>query len=83
MTVKERLYHLIDALPENEARMVERMLRGLHLHATGGLPAALRDAPPDDEPYTDEERGAVAEAWEDVKAERMHTMAEVKRELGL
>jgi hypothetical protein len=47
------------------------------------LAKACENAPCDDEPETDEERAAVAEAWEDVRAGRMHTMADVMAELGL
>ncbi|CAN5283310.1 hypothetical protein BH24GEM2_BH24GEM2_08040 [soil metagenome] len=43
----------------------------------------LDNAPPDDEPYTDEERAAVAEAWEDVRAGETIPHQEVKRMFGL
>lgn len=56
MTVKEDLHHLVDELDEDAAR---EALAYLH---TLGLPAVLRNAPIDDEPETEEERAAVAEA---------------------
>jgi predicted transcriptional regulator len=44
---------------------------------------ALENAPFDDEPETEEERAAVAEAWEDVRAGRLIPHEEVaKRWLG-
>lgn len=33
----------------------------------GGLPAFLRNAPADDEPYTEQERAAVEEAYESIR----------------
>jgi hypothetical protein len=56
MTVKDDLHHLVDELDEDAAR---EALAYLH---TLGLPAVLRNAPIDDEPETEEERAAVAEA---------------------
>ncbi|MGH7458789.1 MAG: hypothetical protein ACREKN_06895 [Longimicrobiaceae bacterium] len=86
MTTKERLHLLIDALPEGEAGIVERMLRGLRTAAPADAAPplyTLDNAPPDDEPYTDEERAAVAEAWEDVRTNPAIPHEEVKRRLGL
>ena len=40
---------------------------------------AAREAPLDEEPETEEERAAVAEAWDDVRAGRVLPHAEVKR----
>ena len=34
VTVKERLHDLVETLPEDEARLVERMLRGLYVRVT-------------------------------------------------
>jgi len=56
MTVRDDLHHLIDELDEDAAREALAYLKTL------GLPAFLRDAPLDDEPVTNEERAAVAEA---------------------
>ncbi len=56
MTVKDDLHHLVDELDEDTARKALALLQDLR------LPRVLRDAPVDDEPETDEERAAVAEA---------------------
>lgn len=37
----------------------------------------------DDEPWTEEDEQAVAEAEEDIKAGRVYTLEEVEKELGL
>ena len=79
---KERLYRLVDQIPEGEVHTAERFLEYL---ATADDPVvrALMNAPEDDEPVSAEEEEAVREALEDVAAGRMHSMEEVKRELGL
>lgn len=38
---------------------------------------ALRDAPPDDEPVTEEDRIALEEAWEDVRQGRLTAHKEI------
>jgi hypothetical protein len=43
----------------------------------------LRDAPVDNEPETDEERAAVAEAREDLAAGRAVSHEQIRRELGI
>jgi hypothetical protein len=44
---------------------------------------SLMNAPEDDEPVTPEQEEAVREAIEDVAAGRLHSVEEVKQELGL
>jgi hypothetical protein len=66
MTVKERLHLLVDLLPDSEVEVAERVLEALSA-APAGLPAFLRDAPADDEPYTEAERAAVEEAREAIR----------------
>ena len=56
MTVKDDLHHLVNELDEDAAREALTYLRDLR------LPRVLRAAPIDDEPETEEERTAVAEA---------------------
>jgi hypothetical protein len=56
MTVKDDLHHLVDELDEAAAREALVLLQDLR------LPRVLREARIDDEPETDEERAAVAEA---------------------
>jgi hypothetical protein len=47
------------------------------------LPRVLREAPIDDEPETEEERAAIAEAREDLKAGRAVSHEQIRRELGI
>ncbi|MBA3970326.1 MAG: hypothetical protein H0X52_09510 [Gemmatimonadetes bacterium] len=82
MTVKERLHHLVDVLPERELETAARVLEALHATADP-VAWALDNAPLDDEPYTQEEQAAVEEAYEDVASGTTFTLDEVKRELGL
>jgi hypothetical protein len=56
MTIKDDLHHLVDELDDDAAREAIARLQDLL------LPRVLREAPIDDEPETDEERMAVAEA---------------------
>jgi hypothetical protein len=81
VTVKEQLHQAVEAMTEEEANVALRTLAD-----ASGDPVAwmLAHAPLDDEPETDEERGAVAEA----KRERGTgvpgiPLEQVKRELGL
>ena len=78
---KERLYRLVDGLPEAEIHAAERYLEYL---ASQGDPfiRKLMNAPHDDESATEEEEVGVREAWEDYKAGRVQTLEEVKQELG-
>jgi hypothetical protein len=79
---KERLYRLIDRIPDGEVHTAERFLEYLTT-ADDPVMRALMNAPEDDEPVTPEEEEAVREALDDVAAGRMHSLEEVKRELGL
>lgn len=81
MPSKKRLHALVDALPEEEYDAAERVLEGLRLR--GSLPRELRDAPIDDEPYTEEDRAAVEEAESELDRGDGRSLEEAKRELGL
>lgn len=81
MPTKKRLHALVDALPEEEYDAAERVLEGLRLR--GRLPRELRDAPVDDEPYTEEDRAAVEEAEAELERDEGRSLEEAKRELGL
>ena len=62
VTVKERLHHAVENMTDEEARAALRTLAD----ASGDPVAWMLDhAPLDDEPETDEERQAVAEAHAD------------------
>jgi hypothetical protein len=78
--VKERLHRLVEQIPEGEVHTAERFLEYL---AVDPVLRSLMNAPEDDEPVTPEEEEAVREALEDVAAGRMHSIEEVKQELGL
>lgn len=72
---------MIDDLPDADAdaEAVARFVRKL----CDPLCRRLMEAPEDDEPETEEERAAVAEAWEDLRAGRVVSDEELRRELGL
>jgi len=79
---KERLHELVDRIPEGEVQAAERYLEYLAWHGDPLL-RKLLEAPYDDERVSEEEEAAVREAWDDVRAGRMHSLEEVKKEFGL
>ena len=81
MTVKERLHHLVDELPESEAPTAARILEALRV-AADPVRSALERAPLDDEPLTEEETATLAE-MENGGEERVYSHQEIKREFGL
>jgi hypothetical protein len=82
MTVKERLHQLVDGLPEEDLHTAARVLEALRA-TSDPVTRALNNAPPDDEPYTEQEQAAVAEAYDEVASGQLFTLDEVRRELGL
>jgi hypothetical protein len=81
VTVKEQLHQAVDAMTDEEARTALRTLAD-----ASGDPVAwmLAHAPLDDEPETEEERSAVAEAKRELAAGVPGIpLEQVKRELGL
>jgi hypothetical protein len=78
MTTKEALHRLIDAIPEWELDKARQALEPL----ADPFLLALANAPIDDEPETEEERAAVAEAREDVAQGRVRPWEDVRRELA-
>ena len=83
MTTRDELHRLIDVLPECDLDMAAKLIEWRHrLHDEPILPT-LATAPLDDEPETEEEAAAVAEARADFAAGRSYTLDQVKRELGL
>lgn len=83
MTTRDDLYRLIDELPEGDLPIALRLLEGLRCGEDDPVLRALLLAPLDDEPETDAEQAAVAEADEDLKHGRTVSMDEIKREFGL
>ncbi len=78
MTAKEKLREQVEAFTEEEA---SEALRLLELRKDPVV-VAFRDAPVDDEPLTEEEERALAEADRDIAAGRTISLEELKRELG-
>lgn len=79
---RDRLYRLVDRLPDEEVHAAERYLEYL---AEQGDPfiRKLMNAPYDDEAVTEEEKAGVREAWADYKAGCTQTLDEVEKELDL
>lgn len=78
MTAKEELRERVEALSEEQAG---EALRLLELGADPVV-AAFRDARVDDEPFTEEDESALAEARADVAAGRTVSLDEAMREFG-
>ena len=78
MTAKEALHDTVEALSERDASL---LLRAIERHDP--VLFALVTAPEDDEPLTDDERAALAEA--DLETARQGTISheDVIRELGV
>lgn len=84
MTTKKTLHDLVDELPEHRVSFAEALLKALRGKGTEDpVVKALLEALPDDEPFTDGDRAAVAEAWEDIRAGRITSLSQVRQELGL
>jgi hypothetical protein len=80
MTVKDDIYRLIEELPEHELVTALRLLEGLRDRASG-LRRVLAEAPLDDEPVTEDDLAAMAEAQADAAAGRVVPHAEARRRL--
>jgi len=80
MTTKERLRKLVEELSEPEAERVLALVENEH---EDPVIAAFRDAPEDDEPWTDEDEAAAAEGRADIAAGRTVSLEEIKREFDL
>ncbi len=78
MATKEALHRLIDSILEKDLDSAQRALEPL----VDPVLLALANAPLDDEPETDEEHAAVAEAWEEYQQGKWVSAEEVRRELG-
>jgi len=77
---KQRLHELVDALPENQVEAAKKYLESL---ADAAFLEALRNAPEDDEPLTEEDLKAIEEAEEAIARGETRDLDEVLREYGL
>jgi hypothetical protein len=78
MTAKEKLRERIEGLTEEEAN---EALRLLDLRSDPVI-AAFRDAPLDDEPWSEDDEAAAAEGRADLAAGRTVPLDEALREQG-
>ncbi|MDP2857702.1 MAG: hypothetical protein Q8P50_06945 [Bacillota bacterium] len=74
------LYRLIESLPDKQLPAVKKYLESLMDDQVAALRRAFEAAPVDDEPLTDEDRKAIAEAETDIKAGRVRVI-DPKKEL--
>ncbi len=78
---REALQRLVEEVPDRDLDTARRFLT--YLRDTGDpVLRAFMDAPEDDEPETEEERLAVAEAKEEIRQGKGIPWEEVKRELA-
>lgn len=77
---KQRLHDLVDQLSEDQLEPAERYLSSL---CNGDDPVirAIRSAPIDDEPVTDEDRQAIAEGYQDIAAGRVFSNEQIRHML--
>ena len=80
--VKRQIKDLIDGMPPAELLVIKRFVQYVRDMEDPFL-RNLAEAPWDDEPLTDEDIAALAEAREEVKAGKLTSHDEVMRELGL
>ena len=83
MATRADLHRLVDELPEQEWPLALSLLEGLPCGQVDPFLRVLALAPLDDEPETEEERAAIAEAEEDIRLGHTVSMDEIKREFGL
>lgn len=78
---REQAHQLIDRLPDTQLAPLVQFLETI----VDPVAVALRNAPPDDEPESDEEKSAVAEArqWFQNNGGKGVPHAEAMRRLGL
>lgn len=79
MTAKEKLLERVTRLSEEEAAETLALLEDRE----DPVVAAFREAPEDDEPWTEADQAAMAEADADFAAGRTVSHEEIKREFGL
>lgn len=82
---RDAIRQLVDDLDERDLPTAERLLRALRdtEAETDPVLRSLENAPIDDEPETEEERAAVAEALQELREGKGIPHAEVKRRWGI
>ena len=78
-TSRHEVHQMIDQVPEDTLPKVVRFLETL----LDPVRAAMDAAPPDDEPYTDEDRQAVTESLEDVAKGRVVSLETLMQQYGV
>ena len=82
VNLRDRLYRLVDRLPDAEGLAAERYLQ--YLTACGDpLVTTALSAPEEEDDLSDGGRRLLNEGRDDLAAGRIHTLDEVKRELDL
>lgn len=81
MTDRDRLRALVEGLPEPEIHAALRFMEYLRLSEDDPVLAALQNAPPDDEPLTEEDVAALEEVYEDLAQGRVVSHEEARRRL--
>jgi len=81
MASKEQLHQLVDRLPDNEIEPASRVLAALALDP---VILSILTAPPDDEPYTEEQQREDAETRARIARgeEEVVPLEDVMREFG-
>jgi hypothetical protein len=79
---RTKLHDLIESLPSEDVPTALRILEALN-SSSDPVPLALRDVPIDDEPETEDERAAVAEARREIEEGKGILHDEAMRRLGL
>ena len=79
-TLRKELHRLVDELPDRDLYAAKRFLAYLR-NTSDPLVQKLMEAPYDDEPVTEEEEAALAEAYEDLAAGRVVPHEEARRRL--
>jgi hypothetical protein len=77
---KQRLHELIDQIPPERSGAFLRALSSL---SSDPVLLSLLNAPPDDEPYTEQQRREDAEAEESIARGEGISHEDIMRELGL
>jgi hypothetical protein len=80
--LRDELRQLLDQLPDQDLYTAKRFLAYLR-NTRDPVMQKLVETPYDDEPLTEEDEAALAEAWEAIARGEVYTHEEVRRELGL